>query len=388
MGFTRRLYDWLGNRLDVDGETMAAIVAESNRLAMTDVALRTCVSYISTAIAKADVVVYRRGERDDTAWHAYAWGFSPNKNQTRAEFVDDLVWKLFSQPRALVIPDGGSLYVVDGNPTPEKSAPFGEWEYSNLSVNGMSVPGRYKASDVFAFSLGNQDVAKLVHAMGDSYGTMLGAAERMFRERSAKKFKLKVTAMKGAKAGEDDPYKRYVENDLKKFMESDSAVIPEYSGYQLEPFYANQALVGMSTDFTNLRKDCFEAVATAVRMPTSLLYGNVNNFNEVFRSFVTFAVQPVASMMEREISRKLYGLQGWRYGDRLRIDLSRLKYTDIFDAAADADKLVASSLLSPNDTLRFLGLDGIDADWADDHYITRNYSPVGEEATGGGENNG
>ena len=388
MGFTRRLYDWLGNRLDGDGETVSAIVAESNRLAMTDVALRTCASYVSAAIAKADVVAYRRGERDETSWDAYAWGVSPNRNQTRAEFVDELVWKLYSQPRAIVVPDGGSLYVADGCPTPEKNPPFGEFEYANLSVNGASVPGRYKASQVFAFSLGNPDVQKLVNGMGESYGVMLGAAERMFRERAAKKFKLKVTAMKGSRAGEEDPYKKYVENDLKKFMESDSAVIPEYNGYQLEPFYSSQALVGMSTDFTTLRKDCFEAVATAMRMPISLLYGNVNNFSEVFRSFVTFTVQPVASMLETEISRKLYGLQGWRYGDRLRIDLSRLKYTDIFDAAADADKLVASSLLSPNDTLRFLGLDGIDDAWADDHYITKNDSPVGDRTAGGGEENG
>ena len=118
MGFTRRLYDWLGSRLDGDGETVSAIVAESSRLAMTDVALRTCASYVSAAIAKADVVAYRRGERDETSWDAYAWGVSPNRNQTRAEFVDELVWKLYSQPRAIVVPDGGSLYVADGCPTP------------------------------------------------------------------------------------------------------------------------------------------------------------------------------------------------------------------------------------------------------------------------------
>ena len=64
------------------------------------------------------------------------------------------------------------------------------------------------------------------------------------------------------------------------------------------------------------------------------------------------------------------------------------KRTYIFDAAADADKLVASSLLSPNDTLRFLGLDGIDDAWADDHYITKNYSPVGDRIARGGEENG
>lgn len=385
MGFMRTVYDWLGNRLDGDGANLAAVLADVQKVAMTDAAFGTCVSYVASAMSKAEVHVYRAGKRAEGTWDGYVWGMSPNSNQSRSEFMSELVWRMHRRGRAVVVPHGGELHLCDGSPRPTFGGAFAEGLYDGLSANGHSIPGRFRESDVFSFSLGSPDVRSLVESMSDSYGRMLASAERVFRERGGRKYKLRISSTNANRAGTGDEFEEYVNGQLRKFVDSDSAVLPEFTGYDLQPLYANANVTGLASDFTALRRDCFEAVATAMKMPTSMLYGNVNNFKEVFRSFMTFAVAPCASAIEQEASRKLFGYDGWRRGDRISIDLSRVKHTDVLDAASGADKLIAASLLTPDETLCLFGLDPTGEAWANKHYITKNYSPVGEETAGGGE---
>ena len=77
-------------------------------------------------------------------------------------------------------------------------------------------------------------------------------------------------------------------------------------------------------------------------------------------------------------------------GTKLQIDTMRVKHIDMFDIATSADKLISSGIYTVNMILRALGEIPIDEDWADQHFITKNYSTIQEileeQQKGGGKN--
>lgn len=377
----RSVYDWLGRR--ISGPELKGVYDSASEAVIAKAALSIAVSYISAAIGKSEFKVYKGGKYVEREWNGYLWTLSPNQNKNSSPFIADLLWDVHWHGRGIVVPWNNSIYLASPA-TPEKR-PFEQDVYTGLSVDGQEVPKRsFRSSELYIFELGSPDVGNLVRGMQSQYGAMLTAASSAYRDRNGKKFKLKLSSMKSGTTEEDAQYNDFVNNQLGSFMRSDSAVLPEPLGYDLEPIYQNAA-AGLSGDFINLRRDCFEATASAMRMPTSMLYGNVNNFKEVFKSFITFAVAPVAEMMENEITRKNEGYSGWRNGNRVKIDISNVKYTDLFDAANAADKLIASSLMTPDQVMARLGLDPAGESWSRKHYLTKNYSPAGEREDEGGE---
>ncbi|MEG0375275.1 MAG: phage portal protein [Raoultibacter sp.] len=378
---SRSIHDWLGNRLDVP--VVEGIYRDTQQAVMTKAALQVAVSYISAAIGKSEFKVYKNGKLVEKEWTSYLWTLSPNQNKNSSPFIADLLWNTFWHGRGIVVPWKSSIYLAETT-SPERH-PFQQDIYTGLVVDGEQVPQpSFKASDLYIFELGNPNIGDLVRGIQGQYGSMLAASMDAYKERNGKKFKLKIDATKAGSPEEVKKYQDFISNDLSNFMKSSSAVLPEYSGRSLEPLYQS-ASAGLSADFINLRKDCFEVVASIIKMPTSMMYGNVNNFKEVFKSFMTFTVAPVAEMMENEITRKNEAFAGWRNGSCVKIDLSNVKYTDLFDAAASADKLIASSLLSPDQVMVRLGLDPVGEPWSQKHYITKNYSLAGEQISEGGE---
>ncbi|AJC11716.1 hypothetical protein JI75_02555 [Berryella intestinalis] len=384
MGIVRTLYDWLGNRLD-DGETGDIIAIQATAAATHMVAFKVAVGYVSAAISKADFRVYRDGRLSEGDEWSYLWTVAPNDNETANKLVSDLVWDMYSKGRGLVVPRGGRLYRAEPDP-PTRQNPLGADEYASLRVGSASIPGPVSASDLFVFDLGDPDVRGLVESMGSQYARLVSAASDSFVSDASRRYKMKIETAQGGTEEERRKYEEWAEKNLRAFFEGKNAVLPEFKGRELVEFDKATATRRTSDDFVRLRKDCFEAVANAMKMPTSMLYGNVNNFGQVHQSFLTFAVAPVASMMEHELTAKVFGFDGWRRGDRFSIDLSHVKHVDLLDAAQDAEKLVSSSLMSPDQVMTFLGLDPLNEEWSRRHYMTRNYSLAGEANSEGGEN--
>jgi hypothetical protein len=67
------------------------------------------------------------------------------------------------------------------------------------------------------------------------------------------------------------------------------------------------------------------------------------------------------------------------------MDTTAVKHTDIFDTAANIDKLIASGFASIDELRDKAGLYEINEDWSQKHYLTKNYDGI--QNVEGGENN-
>ncbi len=63
-----------------------------------------------------------------------------------------------------------------------------------------------------------------------------------------------------------------------------------------------------------------------------------------------------------------------------------MKYFDILESSTSMDKLFSNGY-SHNEINEFIGLPRIDEEWADEHYITKNYQNA-EVALEGGDGDG
>ena len=123
--------------------------------------------------------------------------------------------------------------------------------------------------------------------------------------------------------------------------------------------------------------DVFTFTARAFLIPPVLVCGEVADSKDAFQRWLTVGIDPLARVIESEINRKCYGAGGWRRGDYLRVDTSGIQHFDMF-SNADAIAKLAGSGYSYNDIQRAIGGAEVDADWANEHYFTKNYATVSE----------
>ena len=171
-----------------------------------------------------------------------------------------------------------------------------------------------------------------------------------------------------------------------KFIKNDNAVYPQFEGYNLEEFGTNIQTKD-SSDVVALRKDVFDTVASALKIPTAMMYGNMNNVKEVVNQFLTFAVDPVTDMIEEELTRKTNTYETWKRGNYIEIDTTCINHIDILDVAEKVDKLISSGTCNIDEVRSKVGMNPLNTEFSQTHWITKNYS-TSEDALKGGEESG
>ena len=133
--------------------------------------------------------------------------------------------------------------------------------------------------------------------------------------------------------------------------------------------------VTSSEDVNKMIEGIFDIVAIAFNIPKGIIKGELSEIKEETKNLLTLAVKPVAKLLEDEINRKLYGEYAYSNGSKVKVDIGRVEYISLFDVASSLDVLTRIGF-SHNYLLKAIGEEAIDEDWANAHYITKNYQEV------------
>lgn len=395
MGFLRRkLVDWLGKELTLNSEVSAQVAEDLERCRWMEAAREVMASYVTAALQLSEVRFYDRDGHRDHGNGAWLWNVSPNPNQSRAEFLDALCHRLLvgdgagHDGEALVVPRsvGGqtTIHLADG--FSRERRPLAEDRFSAITLAGTngSLPGELTSSQVFFLTLGGgaDGWSALMAQVDAQYEALADSAITAMREHAAPKWFYRAEQPAFGTPEEDEAYREELKASLRKFVTArDPAVMPLTKGQDMERASASSKDSPIMPDMVAaIRKDMFETAAVCMRIPTSLLYGNTNNFAELVSALLTFAVDPVARLLSDELTRKTYTPTQWSAGARVSVDTTHVRHVDLFSVADQVAKLVGSSVDSPNEIRGFTGQDRIDAPWADGYQMTKN-----NDTAGGGE---
>ena len=188
----------------------------------------------------------------------------------------------------------------------------------------------------------------------------------------------------------EEKLKKLMNEYFKSFFNSSNAVLPLFEGYKYEDLGSKTYSEGTSRDIKNQYDDIFDFTARGFSMPPSLAKGDVQDTSKAVEEMLTFCLDPLAEMLQQEINRKRIGKSGVEKGTRLQINTMRVKHIDMFDIATPADKLISSGIYTVNMLLRALGEPQLSDEWANQHFITKNYSTIQDfleeqSKKGGGE---
>lgn len=340
----------------------------------------TCVNMVANAMGRCEFRTFRGGNEIREKEY-YLWNVSPNVNQNSTVFMHKLISKLYLDNEALIVNtlprDGMDALVVADSWDNQNELPSRQNEYRGVTVGNYQFQYPMYESQVLHLRLNHKDIRPVINGLYQSYYKLVYAAMRAYTWSNGQHWKVHVNQIAQGKEGWAQSFQEMIKSQLKPFFESDGAVLPEFDGYTYEKVGENSAS-GNTRDIRSLVDDIFDFTARGLLMPPVLINGSVEGTADANARFLTNCIDPICDQLQEEITRKRYGYDAWARGDYIKIDSSAILHFDIFENAANVEKLVGSGAYTINDVRRAANQAPINEDWANQHYMTLNIAAMSE----------
>ena len=352
-----------------------------------------CVNFVANAIGRCEVRTFRQNEEIREREY-YLWNVEPNVNQNSTAFWHKAVARLYQDNELLIVPvrrrDGmDAVAVADDWDEPEWT-PTRQNEYRNVKVWDFTFTQKvFREDDVIHLKLNHTNMRPILNGLYDSYFKLVKAAMSAYGWQNGQHWKVHVSQVAQGSDGWDEAFTKMISAQIKPFLQSNGAVLPEFDGYKYEQVGGNAGSVKDTRDIKALIDDIFSFTARGFGLADVLLKGNVEATGDAMQRTLTGAIDPICDQFSEEATRKRYGYDAWQKGSYLRMDSSSIQHFDLFGQAANIEKLLGSGW-SLNDIRRAAGEQPINEPWADEHLITKNIGRLdtAEGAQEGGNNNG
>lgn len=371
----------------IEEVTCQELLAAGEEYRVRELAFWCCVNMIANAVGRCDFRTFRDNKEIREREH-YLWNVEPNTNQNSTAFLHKMVARLYQDNEALIIPtrrrDGIEGIVVADDWQDPPDYPSRQNEYKGVIVGQVTYEKTFRESEVLHLRLNHCNIGPVLNGLYASYVRLLRAAMNNYTWTNGQHWKVTVDQM--ASGGENwaERFQELIENQIKPFLTSNSAVLPEMSGYKYENV---SKFVEGGRDATHIRtmiNDIFDFTADAFQIPSVLLRGQVEGTSDARRRFLSNCIDPLADQLSEEINRKRYGYEAWKRGDFLRVDTSAIEHFNLFDNAESVEKLIGSGY-SYNDVQRAAGGHEINEPWANQHFLTKNFAKAEELLKGDAE---
>lgn len=315
----------------------------------------------------------------------YLWNIQPNRHQTKAEFIMQLITQLIIKGEVLIIESiDNQLFIADSFSKNEKA--LYDSTFDGVTVRDFTFQKTFNESDVIYLKYGNVLLNSLLNDMCKSLENLMNLSEKRYKKANEHKGILNIDSNATNTTKFQEQFEDLMNNRFKTFFNSDKAVLPLYDGYDYTDI-ANSIKTTNSeiNDIQKLREEAFSSVGNALHIPPALLEGNASQLSDSENTFISNAIDPFAKIMQQGITAKKYGQSEFIKGNYLLIDTTYCKHIDAISSANNIDKAIASGVLSVEQAQKYAGMLPNSEDWAKAHYLTKNYQTM-EMVQKGGEN--
>ena len=134
-------------------------------------------------------------------------------------------------------------------------------------------------------------------------------------------------------------------------------------------------------ELSKVANEINNTVAAAYDIPEAVFQGNITEKSDATNEFITYAVGPIAEVINDELTAKLVGADDYaNKKEKVLVWLARFKHVDVVDNASNLDKL-RSDGWSFDEIREMVGYPILDTDFSNARALTKNYS-TGEEGEG------
>lgn len=381
MSWFRNIFHWDFLNKDQKKLYLEVVTSQDEKAAMVaarSLAFEMCVQRIAKAVSKCEFRVYQRGKEKKDAWF-YAFNVRPNCNETATEFWTKFIHRLYYHDEVLIIRQesekrGLQLFVADSYTLDENNV-MQPQVFSNVQIGQMALNRTYSMDEVFFFRNHNGQTRRLLdETLGLTLSLMVSAA-KSYRRANGSKWALEIGRVMENKDNRDEDFREKQQQKLKSFLDSEDAMWLSTKGTELKQLQTGGTAKD-TRDIKALLDDTIELTCKAFLMPTNIMTGQVTDTSKAVDDFLTFCLDSVVELIQDGLNAKRYDMEEFLKGDHIRINTQSIKHIDVLDMATSVDKLLSSGVFCINDIMRILGNEPIQEEWANQHFMTKNYSTI------------
>lgn len=345
------------------------------------------IDLIARTIAKCEIQTFELKEqkiqenKGDLYW---TLNIQPNYIETGTKFIYKLVTKLLIDKTALVLinqmPKRNLLYVADSYNSNHMI--FTGKTFSNVTVeddegNSINVTKTYNSENTIYYSLKNSKLKTASESFKVNTAKLLKASQKSFIKANTPKWRLKSPGQQPTliDAETKKPISRedYKEKITEGLMSDEEAIVLLSEYFDLENLSQNNNK--SLTDFEGIFKKIGDTVAQNWNIPLDVFYGSKTEKSTGTDDFITMCVDLYFELLEDGFNSSLVGKEDFLKGEYIKFNRLNINHKDLIEKASGWDKLISNGF-SFNQLSKFLGLPTINEDWANEHYITKNYANV------------
>jgi HK97 family phage portal protein len=367
------------------GELTAEYAELIGDIYIREMAFWSAVNLVANAVSKCEFKTFLNG-KETKGREYYLWNVEPNKNQNSSVFLHKLIAQLYRKNECLVIEQNGQLLVADDF----VRTPYALYDdvFTQVTVGDFTFQRSFVQSDVLYFKLSECDMRRVTAGLYESYSKLIAYSMKAYQRSRGTKGVFKYDTLPIAGSDERKAFDALINEKISKWLTSDNAALPLGRGQEWKELTQKTYSSESTRDIRAQIDDVSDFTAKAFGIPPALLRGDVQGTKDALDNFLTFCVDPLVDMLQEEINRKRNGYTGFSQGTYLQIDTKAIKHVDLLSVSTAIDKLIASGAFCINDIRKLVGEEPINEDWANQHFMTKNYSTVADllAALGGGEN--
>ena len=367
--------------------TAEMIAVELEKLNLSKLAIEKAEGMIAKAIAKSDILLQTKSDQKRKL--EYRLNIQPNDNENGTYFWTKVVKTLLREEEAVIIRMGKKYYRVSTWST--NDTVLSGRIYRDIMIENArktyKLNKTFLASEVIHLRYENARVRLFLNTVVEQYDKTLNSINAMMRMVNVPKFKLKIDAqgaylVEAGKDGKEE--KRYTRDEyakkIKKLLETEElTVLAESQGVLLESMDIKTSV--KAEELSKVANEINNTVAAAYDIPEAVFQGNITEKSDATNEFITYAVGPIAEVINDELTAKLVGADDYAYKkEKVLVWLARFKHVDVVDNASNLDKL-RSDGWSFDEIREMVGYPILDTDFSNARALTKNYS-TGEEGEG------
>lgn len=367
--------------------TAEMIAVELEKLNLSKLAIEKAEGMIAKAIAKSDILLQTKSDQKREL--EYRLNVQPNDNENGTYFWTKVVKTLLREEEAVIIRMGKKYYRVSTwstNDTVLSGRIYRDIMIENAGKT-YKLNKTFLASEVIHLRYENARVRLFLNTVVEQYDKTLNSINAMMRMANLPKFKLKIDAPgaylmeagENGKEGKKYTREQYAEK-IKKLLETEElTVLAESQGVLLESMDIKTSV--KAEELSKVANEINNTVAAAYDIPEAVFQGNITEKSDATNEFITYAVGPIAEVINDELTAKLVGADDYaNKKEKVLVWLARFKHVDVVDNASNLDKL-RSDGWSFDEIREMVGYPILDTDFSNARALTKNYS-TGEEGEG------
>ena len=387
------MFEWLfkdksGNVQDV----LELIAVNMAKIQLAALAQEKAAGMIAKAISKSEIVL-SEGEKRRKDSEYYRLNIRPNDNETGTDFWYQVARNLVSTGDQVVVRLGSGKYYRASSYTTDNYVLY-QKTYRDITLTDgkdeVTLTYGVPADDVLHFRYSTDKIRLFTSNVLNLFNDSINAMNQMTTVANTPIFKY-VSQGRGPVAVDKTTGQKLTINEVldryKQMIESkEISIFWKQDDIDLE--YLDIKASVTASDIKSMADTINAECAAAYDIPVEVFNGTITEKSDATNEFITYAVSPVAEVINDTLNAKLVGESDYVKGERAFVWLAHYKHIDVIDAASNLDKL-RSIGFTLDEIFEMVGYPALGTEFSTTRALTKNYAAEGEEEgampTGGAE---